>query len=52
MGLKMKNVNTMGVYQYLGEGVTKNNIYEELPKKGGLSKNRVFLRGLIPRCTL
>ena len=54
MGLKMKNVNTMGVYQYLGEGVTKNNIYEELPKKGSLAKNRkgVFEGALIPRCTL
>ena len=36
MGLKMKNVNIMGVHQFLGEGSHKNNIYEELPKKGGL----------------
>ena len=44
----MKNVNIMGVHQFLGEGVTqkKNNIYGELPKKGlgqfaeGLAKNK------------
>ena len=30
----MKNVNIMGVHKFLGEGVTKNNIYGELPKKG------------------
>ena len=55
MGLKMKNVNIMGVYQFLGEGSHKNNIYEELPKKGGLDNlqgsrqkigRRVFLRGV------
>ena len=36
MGLKMKNVNIMGVHQFLGEGghKQKNNIYGELPKKG------------------
>ena len=54
----MKNVNIMGVHQFLGKGgggVTKNNIYEELPKSGGFAKNReegVFEGGLIPRCTL
>ena len=55
MGLKVKNVNIMGVHQFLGEGGggTKKNIYEELPKKGDLTKNRkgVFEGGLIPRCT-
>ena len=31
----MKNVNIIGVHQFLGEGGhKKNNIYEELPKKG------------------
>ena len=43
----MKNV-IMGVHQFLGEGVTKKNIYiyGELPKKGlgqfaeGLAKNK------------
>ena len=46
MALKMKNVNIMGVHQFLGEGSQKkkaifmgrsqkNNIYGELPKKGG-----------------
>ena len=54
MGLKMKNVNIMGVHQFLGEGVSqKNNKYGELPKKGGLDNlqgtwqiigRRVFLR--------
>ena len=46
-GLKMNNVNIMGVYQFLGEGGSKkNNIYGELPKKGlrqfaeGLAKNK------------
>ena len=35
MGLKMKNVNIMGVHQFLGEGVHKKQyIYGELPKKG------------------
>ena len=34
MELKMRNVNIMGVHQFLGEGVTKKNIYKELPKKG------------------
>ena len=58
----MKNVNIMGVHQFLWErGSQKNNIYGELPKKGawticmGLGKNRedgVFEGGLIPRCTL
>ena len=41
----MKNVNIMGIHQFSGGGVTKNNIYEELPKKGGLKKIRVLLRG-------
>ena len=46
MWLKMKNVNIMGFRQFLGEnwgggrwgggGVTKNNIYGELSKKGDL----------------
>ena len=43
----MKNVNIMGVHQFLGEwGSQKNNIYGELPKKGlgkyakGLAKNK------------
>ena len=45
MGSKMKHVNIVVVLQFLGEGVTKNNIYEELPKKGGFVKiGRVFLR--------
>ena len=36
MGLKMKNVNIIGVYQFLGEGGGhKKYIYGELPKKGG-----------------
>ena len=31
----MKNVNIMGVYQFLVEGgYKKNNIYGELPKNG------------------
>ena len=36
----MKNVNIMGVHQFLGEGggVTNNDIYGEFPKKGGLAK--------------
>ena len=36
----MKNVNIMGVHQFLGGGggVTKNNLYGELPKKGGLAQ--------------
>ena len=39
MGLKMKNVNIMGVHQFLGEGGgrSQKNIKEELPKKGGLN---------------
>ena len=50
----MKNVNIIGVHQFLGEGVTKNNIYGELPKKGGLGNlqgtwlkigRSVFLKG-------
>ena len=44
MWLKMKNVNIMGFRQFLGEnwgavgggGVTKNDIYGELSKKGDL----------------
>ena len=56
MGLKMKNVNIMGVHQFLGEGgFTKKNIYGELPKKGVLDNlqetwqkigRRGFLRGV------
>ena len=47
MGLKMKNVNIMGVHQLLGEGDHKKKIYGELPKKGAWQKirRRVFLRG-------
>ena len=50
----MKNVKIMGVHKLLGEGVTKNYMYGELPKKGGLDNlqgawqkigRRVFLRG-------
>ena len=41
----MKNVDIMGVHQFLGQEGHKNNIYKEFPKKGGLAKNRVFLRG-------
>ena len=50
----MKKVNIMGVHQFLEERVTKNNIYGELPKKGGLDNlqgtwqkigRRVFLKG-------
>ena len=39
-----------GFTNFWGRWVTKNNIYEELPKKGGLAKNRkgVFEEGLIP----
>ena len=49
----MKNVNIMGVHQFSGEGITKNNVYGEFPKKGGLDNmqeacqkigRRVFLR--------
>ena len=47
MGLKMKNVNIMGIHQFLGEDShRKSNIYGELPKKWlgqfaeGLAKNR------------
>ena len=36
MELKIKNITIMGVHQFLGEGVTKNNIYWKLPKKRGL----------------
>ena len=34
----MKNVNIMEVHQFLGKegGVTKNNIYDKLPKSGDL----------------
>ena len=55
MGLKMKNVNIMGVHEFLGGGgAQKNNIHGEFPKKGGLDNlqeawqrigRRVFLRG-------
>ena len=35
MGLKMKNVNIMGVDQFSVEGgYKKNNIYGKLPQKG------------------
>ena len=41
----MKNVNIMGLHQFLGEEGHKNNIYEELPKKGAWQKiGSVFLR--------
>ena len=57
MGLKMKNVNIMGVHQFLGEEGHKKTIY--MGNKGALDNfqgakkgRRVFLRGLIPRCTL
>ena len=52
MGLKMKNVNIMGVHQLLGERSQKNNIWE-FPKKGDLDNlqrawqkigRRLFLR--------
>ena len=67
MGLKMKNVNIMGVYQFLGEeGGSQKTIYmANCLKRGawtiyrGLGKNReegVFERGvgerLIHRWTL
>ena len=43
MGLETKNVNIVGVHQFLGEGrVTKNNIYEELPKTGSWQKIGCF----------
>ena len=58
MKLNMKHVNIMGVHQFLGGRrggvVLKNNIDEELPKKGGLDilqgdwqkiGKRVFLWG-------
>ena len=33
----MKNIDIMGVHQFLGERVTKKTIiYAELPEKGGL----------------
>ena len=31
--LKMKNFNVIGVYQFLGEGVTKKQYIGGLPKK-------------------
>ena len=34
----MKNVNIMGVHQFLREGITKINIYGELPKKEASQK--------------
>ena len=54
MGLKMKNVNIMGVHQLLEEGGHKKTIYMgNCLKRGawtifrGLGKNRrVFLRGV------
>ena len=62
VGLKMKNVNIMGVHQFLGEWGHKKTIYMgNCLKRGawaickGLGKNReegVFEGGLIPRCTL
>ena len=62
MGLKMKNVNIMGVHQFLVEGGHKKIIYIRNCLKrglgqfaGGLAKNReegVFEGGLIPQCTL
>ena len=41
MGSKMKNVKIMGVHKLLGEGVTKNYMYGELPKKGGLDNLKI-----------
>ena len=66
MGLKIKNVNILGVHQFLGEGRHKKTIHMENCQKnrglgqfaGGLLKNReegVFEGGggwLIPRCAL
>ena len=58
----MKNVDIMGVHQFLGEGVTKKQLYMGNCLKGGLgqfveglAKNReegIFEAGLIPRCIL
>ena len=55
MGLKMKNVDIMGAYQFLAErGRSQKNIYGELPKNKGLDNllgtwqkigRRKFLRG-------
>ena len=51
----MKNVNVMGVHQFLVDGSHKKTIYGKLPKKGGLGNvqgswqkigRRVFLRGV------
>ena len=48
MGLKMKNINIIGVHQFLAERERsqKNNVKEELPKKVLLNNfqgRRVFL---------
>ena len=54
--LKMKNVNIMGVHQFLGEGGQKKTIYLENCLKRGLGNLQKawqkIRRGLIPRCTL
>ena len=64
MGLKMKNVNVMGVHQFFRGGGSLKTIYMANCLKGvglgqfagGLTKKRAcFLGGveeLIPRCTL
>ena len=57
-GLKMKNVNIMGVLQFLGEGGSKKNktIHMGNCLKRGLGNLQKawqkIRRGLIPRCTL
>ena len=48
MGLKMKNINIMGVHQFLGERgkSQKNDVKDEMPKKrvlNNLHGRRVFL---------
>ena len=48
MGLKMKNINIIGVHQFLAERgrSQKNNVKEELPKKvlfNNFQGRRVFL---------
>ena len=44
----MKNFNIMGVHQFLGEGVTKKQLYMGNCLKRGAWQEE----GLIPRCTL
>ena len=48
MGLKMKNVNIVGIHQFLGEGGQKKTIYmRNCLKRGAWQKiERVFLRGV------